>query len=242
MENNPKKYLFVHFTFYFRMIYYDGKTEERRYGIMIFKPFPHLRYAQAAEFSTRNNGYCHCKTIPFYIFAQAFEGHYEIDADGEFAVCEEGGAFFVPPNVPLKIWHYVNPRSGVMRVRFVHFIPEDARGMDPFFQFKPRLAATRAECREPARIIQRLLAADPDRDAFHPASEFLRLLSLLQAFMIPKERPACPETVKQLLGWIREHASEAIRASDLEAVFPFSRSKLFTTSAQINSFYGISSF
>ena len=100
---------------------------------MILNSIPSLRYAQADEFAMDNDAYCHCKTIPYYIFAQAFEGHYEIDANGEFAVCEEGGAFFVPPDTPLKIWHYVNKKSGIMRVRFVHFIPEDAQRLDPFF-------------------------------------------------------------------------------------------------------------
>ena len=193
---------------------------------MIFNSLPHLRYAQASEFSTAADGHCHCKTIPFYIFAQAFEGHYEIDADGEFAVCEEGGAFFVPPNIPLKIWHYPNPASGIMRVRFVHFVPEDPRGMDPFSQFRLRLAISRRECREPEKIILRLLK-EPERSDFLSASDFLRLLGLLQAFMKPGKKESYPECLKPILQWIRSHASEAIHTSDLEEVFPFSRSKLF---------------
>ena len=124
---------------------------------MILNSIPSLRYAQADEFATDNDAYCHCKTIPYYIFAQAFEGHYEIDANGEFAVCEEGGAFFVPPDTPLKIWHYVNKKSGIMRVRFVHFIPEDAQRLDPFFSCKLPLAISRTDCREPEKIIKRLL-------------------------------------------------------------------------------------
>ena len=195
---------------------------------MIFDSFPHLRYAQAADFSCRNDGLCHCKTIPFYIFAQAYEGHYEIDAGGAFAVCEEGGAFFVPPNLPLKIWHYVNPGSGIMRVRFVHFIPENSRGMDPFSRLLPRLAITRRECREPAKIIQRLLSADPSQNNFQTAADFLHLLALLSSFMSPETKPKYPDSVERLLQWIHEHASEAIHTSDLETEFPFSRSKLFS--------------
>lgn len=194
---------------------------------MIFDSFPHLRFAQAGSASFRIDGYCHCKTIPFYIFAQAYEGHYEIDAGGKFAKCEEGGAFFVPPNVPLKIWHYVNPQSGVMRIRFVHFIPEDPHGVDPFARFRLRLAITRDECREPEMIMKRLLDHS-DRDDFLLASDFLRLLSLFRAFMEPTEAEPYPEPLKRLLQWVHDHASEAIRASDLEAMVPFSRSKLFS--------------
>jgi len=194
---------------------------------MIFDSLPHLRYAQSADFSHTKNGSCHCKTIPFYIFAQAYEGHYEIDADGEYAVCEEGGAFFVPPNIPLKIWHYVNPRSKIMRVRFVHFIPGDPHGIDPFSQFRLRLAITRKECREPGKIIQRMLKA-PGRDNFLLASDFLHLLSLFQAFLTPKKTVPYPEALKELVQWIHEHAGEAIHTSDLEKRFSFSRSKLFT--------------
>ena len=193
----------------------------------IFNSLPHLRFAQAATFSTVSDGYCHCKTVPFYIFAQAYEGHYEIDAGGEFAVCEEGGAFFVPPNIPLKIWHYVNPASGIIRIRFVHFIPEDPRGTDPFARFRPRLAVTRGECVEPGKIIRRLIAGR-DRDAFLTASDFLRLLSLFRAFMRPEEKRPFPECLEQQLQWVREHASQPIHTADLERAFPFSRSKMFS--------------
>ena len=195
---------------------------------MIFESLPHLRYAQADEFSHSKNGSCHCKTVPFYIFAQAFEGHYELDADGEFAVCEEGGAFFVPPNIPLKIWHYVNPESGIMRIRFVHFIPEDPRGLDPFSQYRLRLAVSRADCREPATIIKRLLKSGPDRSRFLLASDFLRLLALFQSFMKPKKAAPYPESLSVLLQWIQKHAGEPIHTSDLEKIFPLSRSKMFS--------------
>ena len=194
---------------------------------IVFNSLPHLRFAQAAAFSTVSDGYCHCKTVPFYIFAQAFEGHYEIDAGGEFAVCEEGGAFFVPPNIPLKIWHYVNPASGIMRIRFVHFIPEDQRGTDPFARFKPRLAVSCAECVEPGEIIQRLINGS-ERDDFQTASDFLHLLSLFRTFMRPEEKAHSPECMEQLLQWIREHASQPIHSADLEKAFPFSRSKMFS--------------
>ena len=193
----------------------------------VFNSLPHLRFAQAAAFTLGSDGHCHCKTVPFYIFAQAYEGHYEIDAGGEFAVCEEGGAFFVPPNVPLRIWHYVNPASGIMRIRFVHFIPEDPRGIDPFSQFKPRLAVSRAECAGPGKIIRRLIAG-PERDAFLTASDFLRLLSLFRAFMKPEKKAPYPECLDQLLQWIREHAPQPIHTADLERTFPFSRSKMFS--------------
>lgn len=194
---------------------------------IVFNSLPHLRFAQAAAFTTVSDGYCHCKTVPFYIFAQAFEGHYEIDAGGEFAVCEEGGAFFVPPNIPLKIRHYVNPASGIMRIRFVHFIPEDNRGTDPFVRFKPRLAITHAECVEPGEIIQRLIA-ESERDIFQTASDFMHLLSLLRTFMKPVEKAPAPECLEELLQWVREHASQPISIADLERVFPFSRSKMFS--------------
>lgn len=193
---------------------------------MIFNCLPHLRYAQAANFSLDKDGYCHCKTVPFYIFAQAYEGHYEIDAGGEFAVCEEGGAFFVPANIPLKIWHYVNPKSKIMRIRFVHFIPEDPLGMNPFFRSQPRLAISSDESKEPAKIIQKLLNPTPNN--FQTASDFLHLLSLLSTFMRPESKSKYPEAVEQLLQWVNKHASEAIHVSDMEMEFPFSRSKLFS--------------
>lgn len=193
---------------------------------MFFDSLPVLRYAQAAEFSLTDNGFCHQKTIPFYIFAQAFEGHYEVEADGEFAVCQEGGAFFVPPDTPLKIWHYVNKTSGVMRIRFVHFIIENSRGIDPFFQQKLPLSLPPSACREPAEIIRRLLGVSR-QDKFLYASDFMLLLSRLRAFMTPREKSIYPEIMEKLLVWVKQHAAEKITTADLEKKFPFSRSKMF---------------
>lgn len=195
--------------------------------MMFFDSIPFLRYAQTFQFAMRNDAFCHCKTIPFYIFAQAFEGHYEIEANGEFAVCEEGGAFFVSPNTPLKIWHYVNKKSGVMRVRFVHFILENPQGFDPFFQYKPQLAVSREACRGPEPLLQNLLDLS-GRDKFLYAAEFFRLLSILRNFMTIEQTSTHSRAVEELLQWIKKHAAEKISTANLEKVAPFSRSKLFT--------------
>ena len=114
--------------------------------LMIFEPLVQIRYAEAGDFSMTQEGYLHCKTLPVYIFAQAYEGWYELEAGGEAVRCEEGGAFFTPPNLPLKIRHHVNRASGVMRVRYVHFLTENALGLDLFSGRKPLLALSAAEC------------------------------------------------------------------------------------------------
>lgn len=74
----------------------------------------------------------HDKTVPYYIFAVATEGRYELFAGEEYADCAEGEAFFTAPNVPLRIFHRLNPDSGRMRVRYLHFRLLDERGLDLF--------------------------------------------------------------------------------------------------------------
>lgn len=75
----------------------------------------------SGAFTMSSDGRLHCKTVPYYIFAQAQEGSYELTAGNERARLSEGEAFLTAPNIPLKIWHWVNPESGNMKVRYLHF-------------------------------------------------------------------------------------------------------------------------
>ena len=59
-----------------------------------------MRFAVPGEFTISKDGWTHCKTTPFYIFAQAFEGHYEVETPHAQVICETGGAFF-PHQEPL---------------------------------------------------------------------------------------------------------------------------------------------
>lgn len=67
------------------------------------------------------DGYIHCKTTPYIIFAQAYVGHYELTVAGQTWRLRPGEAFFTPPNLPLTITHRVEPESGEMRMRWLHF-------------------------------------------------------------------------------------------------------------------------
>lgn len=193
---------------------------------MRFTPLSRLRYAEGGDFQMRNDGFLHCKTLPLYIFAQAYEGFYEIEAGNEFAVCEEGGAFFTPPNVPLKIRHRVNAATGVMRVRYIHFIAETETGLDLFSGRKLQLALPAAACAAPAERLAALLKNDAP-DEFYRTAEILHLLSQLHAFTTPAGNAELPLEIEKLCNWIRRNAASAIRAEDLAGRAGMSRSKFF---------------
>lgn len=193
---------------------------------MRFAPLSRLRYAEGGDFQLQNDGYVHCKTLPLYIFAQAYEGFYEIEAGSEYAVCEEGGAFFTPPNVPLKIRHRVNAATGVMRVRYIHFLAETETGLDLFSGRKLQLAIPAADCVAPAERLSALLKNDAP-DEFCLTAEILLLLSQLYCFTTPAGNAALPLEIEKLCNWIRRNAASAIRAEDLAGRVGMSRSKFF---------------
>ena len=194
--------------------------------LMIFEPLVQIRYAEAGDFSMTQEGYLHCKTLPVYIFAQAYEGWYELEAGGEAVRCEEGGAFFTPPNLPLKIRHHVNRASGVMRVRYVHFLTENALGLDLFSGRKPLLALSAAECAEAAALLARILAGEV-ADEFRRTVQLLELFSLLRRFTTAAERGAIPEEIEVVCNWIRKNAGSAIRVEEVAKRAGMSRSKFF---------------
>lgn len=192
---------------------------------MQFEPLARIRYAEANDFTMEQEGYLHCKTLPLYIFAQAYEGWYEIESDGESACCEEGGAFFTPPNRLLKIRHHVNRRTGVMRVRYIHFLTENATGL-VFGGRKPLLALSAADCAGPAALLARILSGEAE-DEFRRTAWLLKLFSLLRRFTTPAAGAAFPEEIEAVCNWIRKHVGSAIRVEQVAKRAGMSRSKFF---------------
>ncbi len=192
---------------------------------MKLDPIHHIQLAFANDFTVEKNGYLHCKTTPFYIFAQAYEGHYELSAGTRSAVCEEGGAFFAPPDVPLRIRHYVNPKTGRMRVRFLHFMISDGIGFDPFSSRILPLAVSAADSKTPARLIQQMLRPQPP---FRTESLVLETVSRLYALTEEnKDSRNIPEWIQSICNQIRIEAANPVPLTNILKHCGYSRSKFY---------------
>ncbi len=81
-----------------------------------------LAFIQAGGGATTDDGWIHRKTVPYIIVAQAVEGSYDLEILGrEKITLAPGEAFLTAPGLPLAITHHCDPRSGVMRMRWIHF-------------------------------------------------------------------------------------------------------------------------
>ena len=186
------------------------------------------RFASAGECSCSENGWLHCKTTPFYIFAQAYEGHYEVETPDCRAICETGGAFFSAPGTPLRIFHFTDPRSGQMRIRYLHFVLEDASGTDPFSFRTIPLALSARETQSPARELEKL-TADGGKKPFADNIRILRILEQLYSLTEPnlKTEPHL-DYLKNLCAWGRKRAgNHPPDVPELIAKSGYSRSKVF---------------
>lgn len=189
------------------------------------------RLAVAEEIVFSENGWLHVKTVPFYIFAQAFEGHYEVQTPAEEVRCEPGGAFFSAPGTPLRIRHFSDPRSGRMRIRYFHFIPEDDAGTDPLAGRRIPLAVSAARARRPAAILARLIRMRPD--PFGDGVLLFRLLARLYALTAPgAEEEAIPDYLKPLGDWIRSRADGPLTVPEVVARAGYCRAKVFADFAR----------
>ncbi len=70
----------------------------------------------------RGESLVHRKAVPYIIIAQPTEGQYKIKCgDGRSELIRTNEAFLTAPNVPLTIEHHVNPKTGRMISRWIHF-------------------------------------------------------------------------------------------------------------------------
>lgn len=187
-----------------------------------------IRFAEWSSFETDRDNWLHCKTVPYYIFAQTSRGHYELEHDGGAAVCEEGGAFFVPCGTPLRIRHRTG-RGGRMAVRFFHFMIEDARGRDIFADREIPETVSAADCRAPVRILRELLSKGAgEANAAELNGLVLRLAGLLFGLTAPKSaRGEVPARIEAVCRMIDAHPEKAHESGSLPRLAGASRSKFY---------------
>ena len=142
----------------------------------------------------------HDKTVPYYIFAIALEGRYELFAGEEYADCAEGEAFFTAPNVPLRIFHHLNPDSGRMHVRYLHFRLVDERGLDLFAFRKVPLRIDRETAERIDRHVAELCRLPKEKgtvERIREMREAFAAISILETLLppptraFPSSRPGC---------------------------------------------------
>ncbi len=189
-------------------------------------PTYRIRFSEAEDIRIEKDGLLHCKTTPFYIFAQSYEGHYELEIHGRKFPCEPGGAFFTAPGTPLRIVHYVDPGTKVMRIRFLHFMLENAQGADPFAVRTLPVAVSAEQAKAPAKELAHLLRTERE-----PFSDNIRLLQILHhLFCMTKPEAETEFRLKYIdtvCEWIRKRAKEAVSVEESILKSGYSRSKFF---------------
>ncbi len=185
----------------------------------------------------------HRKTTPYIIFAQAFKGHYELEADGQNLILREGEAFFTPPDLPLVITHRINPKSGEMKMRWLHFNVSLLGGIPIERMFDFPLKVEKDICEKMAEPIDELYRL---RDSCSIASAIRKNLLGYQCLelLFPLLKPHYDTVafsrysarIVQIIEYIRGHKGRTIHIGALAAHCGISRAGLYKLfSATLNT-------
>jgi AraC-like DNA-binding protein len=180
------------------------------------------------------DGFIHRKTTPYIIFAQAYQGRYELRAVGKHFDIGEGGAFFTPPNLPLEITHHINHEAGEMRARWIHFnvtlwgsVPLEA-----LFDFPLAVEKTDAErLAGPVEELLRLAGKSDLASAVREKRLGLECLELLLPLLKPRknmeETLRRPGRLPAVIEYMRAHCAEKLSVRELSLRSGMSRAGLY---------------
>ena len=186
------------------------------------------------KITAERDGLVYRKTTPHIIFAQAEVGHYELDAAGQHLQLAPGEALFTPPNLPLTITHRVDPESGEMRMRRLHFNVMLWGGIpiDTMFEFPLRVNRDIGE--QLAAPIEELLRLQNQ----HTLTAAIRknlvgytCLQILMPLLTPKSNLAgfslYSSRLIPIVEYIRKHLDWKLTVSELAAHSKMSRAGLY---------------
>ncbi|WP_176012037.1 AraC family transcriptional regulator [Victivallis sp. Marseille-Q1083] len=191
-----------------------------------------MDFLQSDSFQTPKEGDVSCKTVPYYIFAQATVGRYELSAGEEYADLAEGEAFLTGPDRPLRIIHHVNPSGGIMRVRYVHFKLTNFDVLDPLSCYWLPLRVPRPEADEIGALGSRLEALQK-REATEETTVAQLALGyevIGRILRLGRRQPAAPQLpgwLLQVLQYIYRHRFEAVELERLYALSGKSRAAFY---------------
>jgi len=191
------------------------------------------------------DGWIHCKTVPFCIIAQAVEGTYTVQSPLGRVTASDGEVFIMPAGIPLEIGHYARKGSATMKLRFLHCRYSYWGASDLLDLYELPLHGDKAAGERLGAAIQQLL----DHKARHGIDEAMtqaasiaswayvnelayRVLGMLLEDARPSDsfhaRIAQLDELKPLLGYIHSHLHEPLDIAQLLAQCHYSRSALFT--------------
>lgn len=165
-----------------------------------------LDFLETGQFETPRND-LHRKVVPYLIVAQAYAGHYEVQAGAEKAVLATGQCFLTPPGVQLAIRHHSDRQSGCMRARWAHLKVTVLGSLDLCDLIQLPLAAPAATSARLGSLIQSLLetAGEPLPKALRQARIGYQIVEELLTIAPPTER----------LGLLRGDARQLLPALQL---------------------------
>lgn len=179
------------------------------------------------------DGRVHCKITPYLIYAQAYNGCYEISCNGENVKLDPGEAFLTPPETCMRIVHHADPASGRMSARWVHFnVSILGVGIASLYDFPLRVQAD--ICDKIAPDVETLLAIENDKSiAAQIEKQGVFCLILQQLLGIAACNPdlsglfASSNRVKTASNFVRRNLDRKITVDDLADVCGLSASSLF---------------
>ncbi len=181
-----------------------------------------LEFLQPGAIQMNTDGAVSVKTVPYYIVAQALEGRYELLAGEDYADLAEGEAFLTGPDIPLRIVHHMNPESGLMRIRFIHFRWQRLGALDPLRGFALPLRLEQGMADRIGKEIDFLLSevtGSVAENALRLAAA-ARILAVVAALGRRDDAPEePPEWLVRVLRYIHRHRFEPV---DPEALWKLS--------------------
>jgi AraC-like DNA-binding protein len=196
---------------------------------MCISDFISLDFLQSSSFVTDKDCKLSGKTTPYYIFAQAIEGNYELSAGGKYEYLSEGEAFLTSPGVPLKIWHHTNKTSKTMRVRYIHF-KFQKMGLDPLNSYNFPLRLDLKTSNIIGDIADYFNNCDDNHSVISQVAfmqQAFYLLELIVALGIQKDEKLLLPSMKKAFEYIQSHPNKVIDIDKLTRISGRSRAVFY---------------
>lgn len=169
-------------------------------------------------------GINHKKVLPWLSVVQAEEGSYDIALGSQGSQNTGNGGFFIAPScIQQDITHHVDPKSGVMRARwlFIDAVINEKVRLDFYYDFP--VVIPEEYHRELNLVFDKLFATDNIFDRYACCYNILKIIT--EAGKPKLKRP--DETLLLIFDFIRNNYMNEIKVSDMAKHLNMSESNFF---------------
>lgn len=187
-----------------------------------------IRYERMGEReSTRMDGLCHEKVLPWLSVAQAETGSYDIrlgKKTGSMRNTGEGGFFIAPSNVLQTIIHRSNKESGVMKIRwiFLDVVINGRHRPDQLFDL-PVVLGKEGKVKMNA-LFDELFSCEDICDRYSTYYQIIKLILSLGK----RKRRTDNKAMASVMDYISENYDKPITVKELSEIAYMSESNFYT--------------